>query len=53
MFNPFIILYIVYIAVFITISYLIFSWVTRFLKIKQEQNDIFRELVKNMGNKDI
>lgn len=53
MFNTFIILYIVYIAVFITIFYLVFTWVTRFLKIKQEQNDILREFVQKMENKNI
>jgi len=53
MFNYFIIWYIVYIAVFIIVFYLVYTWVTRFLRIKQEQNDILRELVKKMEDKDI
>lgn len=50
MFTPFIIIYIVYILVFIIIFYLIYTSVTRFLRIKQEQNDILRELVQKLDS---
>ena len=53
MFNFFIFQYIVYVAVFIVIFYLVYTWVTRFLRIKQEQNDILRELVKKLDPKNI
>lgn len=47
----FFIIYIVYIIVAILIFYWVYTWVTRFLKLKQEQNDILRELVNKMERK--
>ena len=49
--GPFIIIYLFYIAVFFVILFFIYKWVTKFLSLKQEQNDILRELVSKM-NKD-
>jgi uncharacterized membrane protein YjfL (UPF0719 family) len=48
----FIITYIVYITIFVIIFYFIYTWVTHFLRIKQEQNTILRELVKKLELRD-
>ena len=45
MFNFLIIWQIVNVLAILFVFFLIYTWVTRFLKIKQEQNDILRELV--------
>lgn len=41
----------VYLAILAGIFYLIYTWVNKFLVLKQEQNDLLREIIKKMDNK--
>jgi hypothetical protein len=41
----------VYLAVLIGIFYLIYTWVSKFIALRQEQNDLLREIIKKMGDK--
>ena len=38
----------VYLAIFAGVLYLIYTWVTKFIRLKQEHNDLLREIVKKM-----
>jgi len=42
---------IVYLAVIVGIFYLIYKWVNKFILLKQEQNDLLREIIMKMGTK--
>jgi len=42
---------IVYLTVIFGILYLIYTWVNRFILLKQEHNDLLREIIKKMENK--
>ncbi|MBV5314420.1 MAG: hypothetical protein JZU47_14055 [Prolixibacteraceae bacterium] len=44
-------LVIVYLAVLAAIFYLIYTWVNKFIVLRQEQNELLREIVKKMDNK--
>jgi len=37
-----------YLALIIGILYLIYTWVNKFIALKQEQNDLLREIIKKM-----
>jgi len=37
-----------YLAIVVGILYLIYTWVDKFLLLKQEQNDLLREIIKKM-----
>lgn len=39
-----------YLAVFGAVLYLIYSWVNKVIALRQEQNDLLREIVKKMEN---
>ena len=41
----------VYLAILAGIFYLISTWVNKFIVLKQEQNDLLREIIKKMDNK--
>ena len=43
----------IYFGVLIGILYLIYTWVNKFIALKQEQNDILREIAGKMGEKSI
>lgn len=49
-FLPFFIV-LVYLAVLAGIIYLIYTWVNKFIALRQEQNDLLREIIKKMDNK--
>lgn len=38
----------VYLAIFVGVLYLIYTWVTKFIRLKQEHNDLLREIIKKM-----
>jgi len=38
----------VYLAIFVGVLYLIHTWVTKFIRLKQEYNDLLREIIKKM-----
>ena len=42
---------IVYLTIIFGILYLIYTWVNRFILLKQEHNDLLREIIKKMENK--
>ncbi len=41
---------IVYLAIIFGILYLIYKWVNKFITLRQEQNDLLREIINKMGN---
>lgn len=41
----------VYLAVLAGVFYLIYTWVNEFIVLKQEQNDLLREIIKKMDHK--
>jgi hypothetical protein len=49
-FFPFLII-IIYLAIIIGVFYLIYTWVNKFISLKQEHNDLLREIIKKMENK--
>jgi len=46
-----ILLIIIYLAILFGILYLIYKWVNKFIYLRQEQNDLLREIINKMGNK--
>ena len=46
-----ILIVIVYLAIIIGIFYLIYKWVNKFISLRQEQNDLLREIINKMENK--
>lgn len=42
---------VLYLAVIFGVFYLIYKWVNKFISLKQEQNDLLRELIKKMDSK--
>lgn len=40
-----------YLAIFGAVLYLIYTWVNKFIVLRQEQNDLLREIVKKLENK--
>lgn len=49
-FFPFMIV-IVYLTIIIGACYFIYTWVNKFISLKQEQNDLLREIIRKMENK--
>ena len=41
----------IYLAILAGIFYLIYTWVNKFIVLRQEQNDLLREIIKKMGDK--
>lgn len=46
---PFFIIFF-YIAILGVILFLIYTWVNKFIVLRQEQNDLLREIIKKMDN---
>jgi hypothetical protein len=44
-------IFMVYIAILVGILYLIYTWVNKFIVLRQEQNDLLREIIKRMDTK--
>ena len=42
----------IYLAILAGIFYLIYTWVNKFIVLKQEQNDLLREIIKKMDHKE-
>lgn len=40
---------IVYLAIIFGVFFLVFTWVNKFISLRQEQNDLLREIIKKMG----
>lgn len=49
-FLPLLIIIFYLVVVFGTI-YLVYTWVNKFISLRQEQNDLLREIIKKMENK--
>lgn len=49
-FLPFL-FFIFYLAIIFGILYLIYTWVNKFISLRQEQNDLLREIIKKMESK--
>ena len=50
-FIPAVIGAIVYLAIIFGILYLIYKWVNKFISLRQEQNDLLREIINKMDSK--
>ena len=40
-----------YLAIFVGVLYLIYTWVNKFITLKKEHNDLLREIIQKMGEK--
>lgn len=40
-----------YLAIIIGIFYLVYTWVNKFIALKEEHNNILREIIKKMDSK--
>ena len=40
-----------YFAIIITIFYLVYTWVNKIISLKEEHNDLLREIIRKMENK--
>ncbi|ADQ78811.1 hypothetical protein Palpr_0655 [Paludibacter propionicigenes WB4] len=40
-----------YLTIIVTVLYLVYTWVTKFISLKEEQNDLLREIIKRLENK--
>jgi p-aminobenzoyl-glutamate transporter AbgT len=47
-FLPLLFVVVFYLAIFFVILYLIYTWVNKFIALRQEQNDLLREIIKRM-----
>ena len=45
---PVLFFFIFYLAIFFVILYLIYTWVNKFIALRQEQNNLLREIIKRM-----
>ena len=50
-FIPVLISSVVYLAVLFVLFYLIFKWMNKVVALKQEQNDLLREIIRKMDPK--
>ena len=41
----------IYLAILAAIFYLIYTWVNKFIVLRQEQNELLREIIKKMDPK--
>lgn len=41
----------IYIVLIGLVLYLIYRWVSKFIALRQEQNDLLREIIRKMDNK--
>ena len=41
----------IYLAILGAIIYLIYTWVTKFIKLREEQNELLREIIQKMDHK--
>jgi hypothetical protein len=46
-----ILIIIIYLTIIIGAFYLIYTWVNKFISLKQEHNNLLREIIKKMENK--
>jgi archaellum component FlaF (FlaF/FlaG flagellin family) len=49
-FIPFLIM-IIYLAILFGILYLIYTWVNKFIILKQEHNELLKEIIQKLDNK--
>ncbi len=45
-----ILIVIFYLAIIVGILYMIYKWVNKFISLRQEQNDLLREIINKMDN---
>ena len=50
-FFPLVMITIFYLGILAVIFYLIYTWVNKFISLRQEQNELLREIVKKLDNK--
>lgn len=46
-----ILLIVIYVAIVVSILYLIYTWVNKFIELKQEQNNLLKEIIEKMDLK--
>jgi len=49
-FLPILIISVFYLALIFGLFFLIYTWVNKFISLRQEQNDLLREIIKKMDN---
>jgi ABC-type bacteriocin/lantibiotic exporter with double-glycine peptidase domain len=46
-----ILLIVIYVSIVVSILYLIYTWVNKFIELKQEQNNLLKEIIEKMDLK--
>lgn len=46
-----ILLIVIYVAIVVSILYLIYTWVNKFIELKQEQNNLLKEIIEKLDLK--
>ena len=49
--SPIILIYLVYLVMIIGVFVMIYKWVTKFISLKQEQNDLLKEYIQKIDKK--
>ncbi len=44
-------IYLIYLAIIIGALYMIYTWVTTFISLKQEHNDLLKQILQKMSEK--
>ena len=50
-FFPMLIIVVFYLAIIFAILYLIYKWVNKFISLKQQHNDLLKEIIVKMDSK--
>ena len=45
------IIFLFYLTIIAVVFFLIYTWVNKFISLKQEQNDLLKEIIKKLDNK--
>ena len=45
------IIFLFYLTIIAVVFFLIYTWVNKFISLKQEQNDLLKEIIKKMDDK--
>ena len=46
-----VVMIIIYFAIIFTVLFLIYKWINRIISLKQEHNELLREIIKNLKTK--
>ncbi len=50
-FLPALLIFFIYLGILIGLFYLVYKWVTKIIALKQEHNDLLKEIITKMDNR--